>query len=149
MYCIKQGRTLCSDVLRTYSAKIHDSCRRSLSNGDKISFQREVTDKNVDEFIKLTGDDNPVHVDNPRYCHGALLIGFVSSVIGTKLPGPGTVLVHQNVKFPNPCYVNQTLTITVEVVDIRKLVTCKFYIYSHLNKVNVLEGEARLVVKNK
>ncbi|KAH6926835.1 hypothetical protein HPB50_022561 [Hyalomma asiaticum] len=84
---------------------------RCISVGDTASIERTFTKSDVDKFAALTGDCNPIHLDvdyaqskNFSACvvHGALINGLVSAVIGTKLPGPGCVVVHQVLEFPKP-----------------------------------------------
>lgn len=91
---------------------------------------RTITQSEVDQFAQLTGDFNPVHsADHPiekRAIHGALLNGLVAGIIGTKLPGPGSMAVSQSFSFPNRCVVNLPIEIRVELVTERKLIDVKY-----------------------
>ncbi|HSJ53627.1 MAG TPA: MaoC family dehydratase [Anaerolineae bacterium] len=79
-----------------------------------------------DRFAAISGDDNPIHVD-PAFAartrfgrtvaHGMFLYSLVSGVLGTRLPGPGTLQVDQELVFPNPTYA-QEVTVRVEVIDV-------------------------------
>lgn len=100
--------------------------------GDKASFSKTITDADVTIFAGLTGDFNPVHIDSVyakntifknRIAHGMLGGSLVSTVLGTKLPGPGTIFMEQNLKFKMPVYIGDTLTVEVifkEVLNSKK-----------------------------
>ena len=80
-----------------------------------------------DRFAAISGDDNPIHVD-PAFsartkfgrtvAHGMFLYGVVSGVLGTRLPGPGTWQVSQELLFPNPTYTGEKVTVQVEVTQV-------------------------------
>lgn len=117
--------------------------------GDKIRIQKTLTQKDLDTFSNLTSDHNYLHQNsgNKRpIVHGALLNGLVAGLIGTHLPGPGTVLVSQTMKFPNKCFVGEKLTISVELVDVRKILKVKFFCIVEEEKKVVFEGEAKLML---
>lgn len=100
--------------------------------GDKASFSKTITDADVTIFAGLTGDFNPVHIDSVyakntifknRIAHGMLGGSLVSTVLGTKMPGPGTIFMEQNLKFKMPVYIGDTLTAEVifkEVLNSKK-----------------------------
>lgn len=100
--------------------------------GDKASFSKTITDADVTIFAGLTGDFNPVHIDSVyakntifknRIAHGMLGGSLVSAVLGTRLPGPGTIFMEQNLKFKMPVYIGDTLTVEVifkEVLNSKK-----------------------------
>src|SRR5579862_6989345 len=79
--------------------------------GDKASLSRTVTQQDIDLFALVSGDVNPAHMD-PSYAqtdifhrviaHGMLGAGLISSVLGTKLPGPGTIYLGQDLRFLHP-----------------------------------------------
>jgi acyl dehydratase len=125
----------------------------AVKEGDKVTEERYITQEDVDAFAELTGDHNPVHKvgsrtsDHPVIVHGALLNGLISGVIGTKLPGPGTVVVSQTLHFPNPCYSGEHVTVTVEITAVRKLIVCKFNCtVNRESRITVLHGEAKLIL---
>jgi acyl dehydratase len=130
-----------------------DQKKVTVKGGDKVSEIRFVSQDDVDNFSKLTGDHNPIHKmqagtsDSPAIVHGALLNGLVSSVIGTRLPGPGTMVVSQTLHFTNPCYAGEQVTVTVEISSVRKIIACRFECsVNRQNKVTVvLHGEAKLI----
>ncbi|GBP22940.1 Hydroxyacyl-thioester dehydratase type 2, mitochondrial [Eumeta japonica] len=121
----------------------------SFRPGDKIRIQKTLTQKDLDAFSNLTNDHNHLHKGSSTkrpIVHGALLNGLVAGLIGTHLPGPGTVLVSQTMKFPNKCFVGEKLTINVELVDVRKILRVKFFCVVEEEKKVVFEGEAKLVL---
>lgn len=100
-----------------------------LGIGDAASFSKTVSESDVYLFAGITGDFNPAHVDESyaektffktRIAHGVLAAGFISAVLGTRLPGPGTIYLRQSLNFRAPVEIGDTITATVEVVDIQK-----------------------------
>lgn len=90
-----------------------------------------VTDSDVADFANLSGDYNPVHLDDEyasksrfgkRIAHGLFGASFFSGLFGTRLPGPGCVYAGQNLKFRRPVFIGDVLvaTITVLSVDVQK-----------------------------
>lgn len=95
--------------------------------GDKAALTRTVTEEDINRFAEVTGDNNYAHVDEEaakkgpfgeRIAHGMLSAGFISAVLGTKLPGPGTIYLSQNLKFLKPVKIGDNITATVEVVEV-------------------------------
>lgn len=83
--------------------QIHD-----LKIGDHVIVKKKITFEDVKNFAVLTGDHNTIHVKSEMpIVHGAFLNGLVSGVIGTKLPGFGTLVCKQQIIFPEPCYVGE------------------------------------------
>ena len=100
---------------------------KELSIGQKAQFAKTVTETDVYMFAGITGDMNPVHINKvyaegtmfkERIAHGMLSAGFISNVIGTQLPGTGSIYLGQNLKFKSPVHIGDTVTTTVEVVAI-------------------------------
>ncbi len=120
--------------------------------GDKASYTRTVTEADVMAFVALSGDDNPAHTDEAwaarsrfggRIAHGILTASYISTVIGTKLPGPGTIYLSQSLRFTAPVKFGATLTATVEVVEVvdNKRLKLKTTCVDQTGTL-VLEGEA-------
>lgn len=95
--------------------------------GDSASFSRTFTQDDVDAFARLSGDDNPAHVDaawaessmfEGRVVHGVLTAGLISAVLGTQLPGPGAIYMSQTLKWLAPVKPGDHLTATVTVREI-------------------------------
>lgn len=89
--------------------------------GDSASFTKTITDADITLFVGVTGDTNPLHVDavyaeksrfGQRIGHGILTAGLISTVIGTKLPGPGAIYVSQTLNFRGPVFLGDTITAT-------------------------------------
>lgn len=96
--------------------------------GDQASVTKTVTETDVYLFAGITGDLNPAHIDEVsagqsrfggRIAHGILGAGFISAVLGMKLPGPGTIYMGQELKFTRPVYIGDTITATCTVNEIK------------------------------
>ena len=100
-----------------------------LTVGLAAALTRTVSADDVDAFGRATGDTNPAHFDDAfarrcrfraRVAHGMLVAGHVSAVLGTVLPGPGTIYLSQTLSFRAPVYVGDTITTTATIVHIRE-----------------------------
>ena len=98
-----------------------------LKIGDVAEFSKTVSESDIYLYAGLTGDFNPAHINEDyakktffktRIAHGMLSAGFISTVIGNKLPGTGTIYVAQNLSFLAPVRIGDTITANVEVIDI-------------------------------
>jgi 3-hydroxybutyryl-CoA dehydratase len=97
-----------------------------ISSGQTYESERTITDEMVIEFARITGDDNPIHLDEEaasksmfgrRIAHGMLVMGVVSSVLGREFPGPGTVYMKQEARFLRPVYINERIRVKVTVLE--------------------------------
>lgn len=108
---------------------------------------RIITQAEVDRFAEISGDHNTIHkATHPiekRCIHGALLNALVSGIIGTKLPGPGCIVISQEFKFPNKCTVDKEIEMLVRLVEDRKIMKVAF-IFKQSDSV-VFEGTAKLI----
>ena len=95
--------------------------------GQKVVLERTFSLEEVIAYAKITGDDNPLHVDeeyakNSRFggniVHGMFVMGVVSKILGTILPGNGTIYLGQDVRFKRPVYVDKKVFIEVEIAEI-------------------------------
>jgi 3-hydroxybutyryl-CoA dehydratase len=129
----------------------------SLRPGDKASRTTTVTDETIHAFADLTGDTNPVHLDDAyaagtrfgrRIAHGMIAAGLISAVLANDLPGPGTVYLSQTLQFKAPVYPGDTITTTVEVKSVRadKPIVTLTTVCRNQQDVAVLEGEAVVLV---
>jgi 3-oxoacyl-[acyl-carrier protein] reductase len=93
--------------------------------GETHSLTKHITEADVRKFVEMTGDDNPLHVDRAYaettafkdiVVHGMLGASFISTVIGTKLPGTGALWVSQNMEFLLPVRLGDVLTISATVL---------------------------------
>ena len=98
-----------------------------LTVGDRASVTKIVTETDIHLYVGMTGDLNPVYVDEAyatrtrfkgRIAPGILTAGMVIAVISTKLPGPGTILEQQELRFTAPVRPGDTLTAFAEVVEV-------------------------------
>lgn len=124
-----------------------DTTMNNLREGDQVSVLKVITNDDILKFAELTGDHNPIHTESARnIAHGALLNGLVSGLIGTKLPGAGTIVIEQNLTFPKPCYAGDTVEVIVKIISVRKIIKCVYMCIANGDRV-VLEGEAKLMRK--
>ena len=129
----------------------------SLQPGDQASRTTTITDEMIRAFAELTGDNNPVHLDDTyaagtrfgrRIAHGMIAAGLISATLANDLPGPGTVYLSQTLQFRAPVYPGDTITTTVEVKTVRPdkpVVTLGTVCRNQDNGV-VMEGEAVVLV---
>ena len=96
--------------------------------GQSASLEKAITEEDVRTFAKLTMDANPIHLDEEyashsifgrRIVHGMLISGLISAVLGTRLPGEGTIYLGQELKFLKPVYIDDTITVTVTIKELK------------------------------
>ena len=131
-----------------------------LQVGQSAEFTKTISETDVYLFAGISGDHNPMHVNDVyakqsrfkgRICHGMLSSSLISTVIGTKLPGNGTVYKSQRIAFKAPVLFGDTITAKVEVDTIfreRNRVILKTYCVNQ-DGVTVLEGEATVIPPKK
>ena len=124
-----------------------------LQMGEAAEFSKTISESDVYLFAGISGDFNPAHINEPyarqtafksRIAHGMLAAGLVSTVVGTRLPGPGTIYMKQNLTFLAPVYIGDTITARAEVMELiqeKKRVRLKTTCVNQDGKT-VLEGEA-------
>jgi len=95
--------------------------------GETAEFTKTVSEADVYLYAGITGDFNPAHINETyaaktffktRIAHGMLSAGFVSAVVGTMLPGPGTILLTMELRFLAPVHIGDTVTARVEVAEV-------------------------------
>jgi len=95
--------------------------------GRKHTFSEVVDDKLVRGFADVTGDHNPIHVDDEfakktkfgqRIAHGGILFGIISRSLAMEMPGPGTVYLSQLVNFRFPVFINDTVTLELTITEL-------------------------------
>jgi 3-hydroxybutyryl-CoA dehydratase len=124
-----------------------------LKVGDAAEFTKTISESDVYLYAGLTGDLNPAHINEAyaektffktRIAHGMLPAGFISGVLGMKLPGPGTIYVKQELNFLAPVRIGDTITARAEVIEIvadKNRVRLRTTCANQDGKV-VLDGEA-------
>jgi 3-hydroxybutyryl-CoA dehydratase len=127
-----------------------------LKVGMKQSFSKTITEADLLMFAGVSGDTNPIHLDEEfasrtmfesRIAHGILTAGLISTVLGTKLPGPGAVYVSQQLRFLAPVRIGDTVIARCEIeelVDEKK--RARLATACWVGEKKVLDGEAVLVV---
>ena len=141
------------------SAELHGYYLEDLKVGMSAAFGKTVTEADIMAFAGVSGDTNPVHLHQDfaagtifkgRVAHGMLGASFISTILGTKLPGPGCIYVSQNLQFKAPVRAGDTVTARAVIAEIipekRRVVlrtTC-----SVGDKV-VIDGEAVALVPNR
>lgn len=125
----------------------------------KVGFTREfeviITEEMVKQFAVLSGDFNPLHMDDnyakntrfkKRLVHGMLLSAFFSRLVGMHLPGKYSLYIMQNLKFKNPAFIGDTLKIKGKIISISeklKLFTLETIILNSTGQT-IIEGEAKV-----
>lgn len=106
---------------------LHGYYLEDLEVGMSSSFAKTVSESDVYTFAGVTGDNNPVHINEEfaattpfkqRIVHGMFSAGLISAVLGTQLPGPGAIYIDQSLKFKAPVHIGDTLTATASVEEI-------------------------------
>jgi 3-hydroxybutyryl-CoA dehydratase len=127
-----------------------------LQLGMEASFAKTVTEADIMAFAEVTGDKNPVHIDEDyaaktkfkgRVAHGMLTAGYISAVFGMELPGPGAIYVSQTLNFRAPVRIGDQAIAKVKVVElIPAKRRARFDCVCSVGDTIVLEGEAILMV---
>lgn len=139
--------------------KLHGFYFEDLEVGMSDVFAKTITDADIITFAGISGDTNPVHLNHEfasetifegRIAHGMLTASFVSTVIGTKLPGPGCIYVSQNLRFKAPVRSGDTVT---AICTVEKLIPEKCFIelktICTVNGKTVVDGEATIMVPSR
>jgi 3-hydroxybutyryl-CoA dehydratase len=121
--------------------------------GDAAEFSKTVSETDIYLYAGITGDLNPAHINaayaektffKVRIAHGMLTAGFISTILGTLLPGPGTIYLKQELRFLAPVQIGDTITARAEVtakVEEKNKVTLKTTC-NNQDGTLVLDGEA-------
>jgi 3-hydroxybutyryl-CoA dehydratase len=138
------------------NAGLHGYYFEDLAVGMEDTYARTITDADIATFADVSGDTNPLHLNHEfarktifggRIAHGMLTASFISTVIGTKLPGPGCIYVSQNLVFKAPVKAGDTVTALCTVTKIipekhmiEMTTTCS------VDGKTVIQGQATLLV---
>jgi len=126
--------------------------------GLEHKFTQKITESSLDDFANLSGDHNPLHMDEnyaknsqfkKRICHGMLLASFFSKLIGMYLPGKNALYFSQTINFQNPCFVGDTITVYGQVIDksdATKILAIKTSIYNQAG-ICLLDGTAKVIMR--
>ncbi len=126
--------------------------------GQKEKFNVIITESMIDTFARLSGDFNPLHMDK-NYCktttlkkrvaHGMLVASLFSRLVGMHLPGKQALYFSQDLKFMNPCFINDELVIEGEVIkkmESTKIITLKTTVFNMSGKC-IIDGECKILVR--
>lgn len=139
------------DFSEVYSHRFED-----LELGMTASVSRTVSEADILMFAGVSGDTNPVHLDQEfaastmfggRIAHGMLSAGLISAVFGTRLPGPGSIYLSQTLKFKAPVKIGDTVVARVTVKELKtEKRRAVFSTVCSVGSTVVLDGEAELLI---
>jgi 3-hydroxybutyryl-CoA dehydratase len=127
-----------------------------LAVGMTVSIENTVSQQDVIDFARVSGDHNPLHLDEEyakttqfktRIAHGALTASYISAVLGNDLPGPGSVFMDLSLKFVRPVKIGDTVVSTAEVVEMEERgYRVTLAVKGEVNGKIVMRGEAKVMV---
>ena len=126
-----------------------------IAMGEKASVTRTISEADVLQFADLTGDRNPVHIDEEyarqgmfgaRIAHGSFTTALISGVLGMQLPGLGTIAYESRCRFRYPVYFGDTITATVEVVEKNPAKNLVKFKCSWTNQTGIVVADGEAVV---
>lgn len=134
-------------------------CLEDLSVGQSAEVRHTVTDEDIRAFAAVSGDNNPVHLDEAyaattpfktRIAHGMLSAGYISAVLGNRLPGPGAIYISQTMNFKRPVRIGDEVTTraTVSAIDAERARVTLSTVCEVSGKA-VVEGEAVVMVSRR
>lgn len=130
-----------------------------LKEGMESVYEKTVTEADIDAFADVSGDNNPVHLDEAyasgtmfkgRIAHGMLSAGYISTVVGTQLPGPGSIYMSQSLRFRAPVRIGDTVVTKATITNVdseRGRVTLDTV--CSVEDTDVVTGEALIMVPSK
>ncbi len=130
-----------------------------LEVGMDAEFVKTVSSDDIDQFAAVTGDDNPLHLDEDyaagtifktRIAHGMLTASFISAILGTKLPGPGSIYLSQSIRFKAPVKPGDVVTARARISELdrekrRVTLECECLVGDTV----VLDGVAKIMVPSR
>ncbi|MBK1668129.1 (R)-hydratase [Rhodovibrio sodomensis] len=138
---------------------LHGYYIEDLEVGMTDSYGKTVTEADVVMFAGISGDTNPVHLNQNfaeqtmfkgRIAHGMLAASFISTVLGTRLPGPGCIYMGQTLNFKAPVKIGDTVRARVTVTEVnREKKRIKVDTVCTVDGKTVLDGEARMMVNSR
>jgi 3-hydroxybutyryl-CoA dehydratase len=130
-----------------------------LEVGMTASTSMTITGEQIDTFAKITGDFNPIHVDEEaakaagfegRIAHGALSASLISAVLGNDLPGPGAVFVELNLRFRRPAMIGDEVTAIAKVQEINERTgRVKMKCHCEVNGKQICRGDAGVILQKR
>ena len=138
--------------------EINEYSFEQITVGQKETFEVVITSSMIDDYAKISGDYNPLHVDEnyakttkfkKRVCHGMLLAAFFSQLVGMYLPGKNSLYFSQTLNFKTPCFINDKIIVNGEVITKSintRIITLKTKIFNIMNDC-LVDGEAKVLVR--
>mgnify|MGYP005623568729 FL=1 len=138
-----------------------DACEYQFNDieiGQTETFELVITESMLDDFARLSGDYNPLHMNENyanstifkrRVCHGMLVASFFSRLVGMYIPGKNALYFSQTLKFIHPCFIDDALKIEGKVLDkseSTKLITLKTSVFNDMGKC-IIDGQAKVLVR--
>ena len=126
--------------------------------GEKKKFTEKIDEQKLEDFAKLSGDFNPLHMNEEyasttkfkkRVCHGMLLASFFSKLVGMYLPGKHALYFSQVLNFQAPCFVDDEIIVEGEVLDksiATRIITLKTSIHNQ-NGNCLVDGTAKIIMR--
>ena len=127
--------------------------------GMQKSFKIFISEDRLDDFAKLSGDDNPLHMNEEyasstsfkkRVCSGMFLSSFFSRLVGMYLPGKHALHISQSLNFVNPCFIGEMITVEGKGVDkspATKIIKLETTITNESGK-RIIDGKAQVIVRD-
>ena len=127
--------------------------------GLKKKFQVTIIEHMLNDFAKLSGDYNPLHMNEKyasstsfkkRVCSGMFLSSFFSRLVGMYLPGKHALHISQSLNFVNPCFIGETITVEGKVIDkspATKIIKLETTITNESGK-RIIDGKAQVIVRD-
>lgn len=134
-------------------------CIEDITVGMSESMEKKLGDAEVRHFAALTGDNNPVHLDDAyakgtmfkaRIAHGMLTASLISNILGTRLPGTGAIYLSQSVRFLAPVFIDDVVKVEATVIDLnekRRILTIACT--CHVGDKLVVDGEAKVMAPSR
>jgi len=139
--------------------KLPEYSLNEIEIGFKKNFQVTITEPMLSDFAKLSGDDNPLHMNEEyasstsfkkRVCSGMFLSSFFSRLVGMYLPGKHALHISQSLNFVNPCFIGETITVGGKVIDkspATKIIKLETTITNESGK-RIIDGKAQVIVRD-
>ena len=146
-------------VLILMNDKLSEYSLDEIKVGLKKKFQVTITESMLNDFAKLSGDYNPLHMNEEyasstsfkkRICSGMFLASFFSRLVGMYLPGKHALHISQSSNFINPCFIDEKITVEGEVVDkslATKIIKLKTTITNESGKT-IIDGNAVVIIRD-
>ena len=127
--------------------------------GMQKNFKIFISEGRLDDFATLSGDDNPLHMNEEyasstsfkkRVCSGMFLSSFFSRLVGMYLPGKHALHISQSLNFVNPCFIGETITVEGKVIDkspATKIIKLETTITNESGK-RIIDGKAQVIVRD-